>query len=165
MKILLVIEAIVICVILTLFSVFTIDGVVVRKAELQQIVSTDVSSVVEGYFESGYGADTLAETIRSTIIASAHSNLSAVNVAVPYADSEKDIVSVYIEIVFKNPNGSARSLTEHKVYIRERQEDPNSEKPYSFVRNISADYSDRLNTDSIWRTEEYAEVLNAVLAM
>lgn len=177
MKTAIVIEIIVLCLLLTLFTVFTIDGAVARKAEYQQVINTDVTEIIEEYFDGKIETDSLAGVIKSAITESAHSNSVSTSVVVSYADSSFDVASVLIEITYQQPNGTFRTLSNEKVYIRERQLGLDSDVPYSFIRNINQNYYKTptgvfiepslggLKSDSIWRTTEYAAVLDAVLGV
>ena len=175
MKTAVVIEITILCLLLSLFTIFTVDSVVARKAELQQIVNTDVTDIVEEYFDGKIETDILAGTIKNAVLESAHSNSISTKVVVPYADSSFDVVSVLIEITYQQPNGSFRTLSSEKVYIRERQLSVDPVPSYSFIRNISQEYYKTatgdfveasfggLKNNSIWRSSEYAAVLDSVL--
>ena len=175
MKSVIVIQVIIMCLLLTIFSIFTIDGANVKKAELQQIVACDVTDIVDAYFNGEVSGEQLEGKIKSAILDSAHSTMQKLSVFVDYADSSKGVLSLAIEETYRQPNGSYRTISAQKVYIREKPGSPDA-SAYFFTRNINEEYyknnagsfvpeSDGgLKADSIWRTPEYSLVLDVIFA-
>lgn len=174
MKSVVTIQIIIITLLLAIFSIFTIDSVSVKKAELQQVVLCDVTDIVDAYFDGDILTENLEAQIKNAIIASAHSNINSLSVSIHYADNNKDVVAFTIEETYKQPNGSYRTISTKRVYIKEVSNDA-AMSPYNFTRNISKEYyknaSDAfveetnggLKSDSVWRTAEYASVLDLIL--
>lgn len=175
MKLAVVVQIVVLCVVLTVFSIFTIDSVSVRKAELLEILSVDVKNIAEDYFEGSIETADLEGLIQSSITSSAHSKADEINVSVYHASAEQGLVDVLVEVTYTQPNGRPRMLSYKRVYILEKQQDPEAKIQYSFVRNIDASHyksptndfipesNGGLKEDSIWKTDLYSSLLDSAL--
>lgn len=175
MKLAMVVEIIVLCVVLTVFSIFTIDSVTVRKAELLETLSVGVSDTVEGYFNGGIETSELQGALVSTVSSSTSGKYLDISVTVFHASSEQGIVDFMLEATYEQPNGRPRTFSYKRVYIREKPSDPEAKVQYSFVRTIDAAHYKTapdafcpeehggLKADSIWKTDVYQSVLDSVL--
>ena len=176
MKLTITIEVILLCIFLAIFSIFTIDTVTVRKAELTSILSTDVQDIVEGFFEKEYNTESLQLNIENAIITCSNTTSSSVDVSILYADANYGVVDLLINVKYDQPNGRPRLLTYQRTYIKEAPSNSAMTEPYSFIRTIDKNHyktatnafvsavDGGLNEDSIWRTAEYEAVLDAVFA-
>lgn len=176
MKLTIVIEVILVCIILTIVSIFTIDSVTVRKAELTSILATDVQDIVEAFCAGKGSAVDLQTDIENAITENSNTASSLVSTTLYYADANLGVVDILIEVEYNQPNGRPRLLSYRRTYIKEMPADPTLEDPYSFIRTINKEsyktgaglfvpaIDGGLNDDSIWRTNEYAAVLDAVFA-
>lgn len=174
MKLAIVVEIIVLCIIITVFSIFTIDSVHIRKAELLSILSTDGQLLIEDFFEGEFLADELQQVLETTIEKSSHSESYDIEVTVRHANAEQGIADILVEVTYIQPTGRPRLISFSRVYIREKQGNPDAEHQYSFIRTINAERyktpaglfvaeaNGGLKEDSIWRTELYETVLDSV---
>ena len=173
MKLTIVVETIIMCAILTVFCIFTVDSVSVRKAEYTSILATEGQRIVENYFEEKLPNRELHQAFQ-TSFEKLSSSESDIKITVNYANAELGIVAVLIEITYKQPTGRPRMLSYNRVYIREKPDDANAEDQYSFVRTIDAKHyktevgmfvaesNGGLKEDSIWRTALYEAALDSV---
>lgn len=175
MKLTITIEVILLCIILSIFCIFTVDAVSVRKAELLSILSVDVENIVEDFFEEEIDLGDLPRALQTAVETSLNSESSNINVVIRYANAEQGIADVLIEVTYIQPTGRPRLLSYERVYIVERPNE-SSEAQYSFIRTIDAEYYKDADTilfvaendgglkeDSIWRTKDYEQVLDFVL--
>ena len=176
MKIAVVLYTILACIILTVVSIFTIDTVTVRKAELTSILMTDVQDIVEEFCAGRISAAELQSDIENAIAEESNTASSLVSTTLYYADANYGVVDILIEVEYSQPNGRPRLLSYRRTYIKEMPADPALAGSYSFIRTINKEsyktdaglfvpaIDGGLNDDSIWRTDEYAAVLDAVFA-
>ena len=176
MKLTIVIEVILACIILTVVSIFTLDSVTVRKSELTSILATDVQNIVEDFCEGKCTTADLQSDMESAIANGSNTKSSLVSVTVYYADASLGLVDVLVEMEYNQPNGRPRLLSYRRTYIKEAPADPALTGSYSFIRAINkenyktgagtfvAAIDGGLNDDSVWRTDEYATVLDTVFA-
>ena len=117
MKLTIVIEVVVLCMLLTMFSVFTIDSGMVRKAELLSIMSTDVDAVCQDYF-SGKLNDkvSLQHELEAALISSIKSEVSDIDVSIYKADIEQGIIEIVVELTYRQPTGKSKTITMERIY-------------------------------------------------
>ena len=179
MKLSVVVEIVVMCCIITILCVFTVGNVMVRRAELQGAMATEVSSLVEDYFDGDFATAELDDKIKMAVVASSNSVSNETKVTVFYADAEMDVVDVLVEVTYTQPNGSSRTLSDRRVYIKDVPAaslgNPAATPSYSFIRNIDAKHfktstgafvsedDGGVKEDSVWRTDEYASILTSIL--
>ena len=175
MKAVVVIQIVVVCLVLTLTSIFTVNSGMVRKAELSSIVAVDVENIVKDYFDGKIETANLEGVLIENISEAGHSKIVDLKVTIFCADAEKDIVDVLIEETYVQPNGRPKLVSTRRVYIREVPADSNAVEQYSFVRCISAERFKKedgtfveesqggVKSDSIWRTDDYSAVLENTL--
>ena len=175
MKSVVVIQIIAVCMIFTIFSILTLDGLNVRRAEIQQVVLCEMAEVVDKYFRGEIPELQLEETIKNSTINAIHSKADTIEVYVYYANAMYGIIHVRVEEVYTQPNGSQRMLSCEKVFIREAPRN-GAVDSYSFTRSISREYyknadgtfvsqvNGGLRDDSIWKTPEYSAILDSAFA-
>ncbi len=177
MKALVVISTVILSVFLTLTTIFTIDSVTVRKAELASIAAVNYSAVVEDFFEGNISSENLRQVITNEFREASHSKFSKIDVTVKRADAEKGVLNFLIEITYAQPNGRPRLISIERVYIKEKNEALPSVEEYSFIRTINAncyktagglfveETDGGLRENSIWRTPDYEMILDSVFSI
>ena len=168
MKAIVVVQVVVMC-------IFTIDGVNIKKAELQQVINCDVTSIVKMYFDGEVTEDDLYGKLETVIKNSIQGKYDALNIRICYSDSSRCVITLLIEETYRQANGTYRTLSEQRTFIKEVLIEE-GEVAHSYVRTISKEYYrnsggyfiDHLDggvaANSIWRTPDYAQALDLALS-
>lgn len=175
MKAIVVCQIVVICMILTIMCIFTIDGVNIKKAELQQVINCDVTAIVKMYFDGEVTEEDLYGKLETVIKNSIQGKYDGLNIRICYSDSSRCIISLLIEETYRQANGTYRTLSERRTFIKEVLIEEG--KPtQSYIRTISKEYYRNSNgyfidyldggvpANSIWRTPDYAQALDLALS-
>ena len=117
MKLTILVEVLVLCLMLTLFTVFTLDSASYRKAELLSIMSTDVNTVCNDYFAGEITSVVeLQKELESSIISSIAGETQDVDVAIYKADKEQGIIEIVVELTYRQPTGKSKTITMERIY-------------------------------------------------
>ena len=117
MKLTIMVEIIVLCLMLTLFTVFTLDSASYRKAELLSILSTDVNNVCDKYFEGEISSiGFLQKELEDAISYSISGNTEDIDVSIYEADRKQGVIEIVVEVTYKQPTGQSKTITMERIY-------------------------------------------------
>ena len=84
MRLAITIQIVLLCIIFTIISIFTVDAVTVRKAELTSVMAIDVTNTVKSFFEGDIAGEALEDELTSAVENAVASEYMDISVTVFY---------------------------------------------------------------------------------